>query len=124
MVATDNQILMAASQIAAGVLANSNFLDGDLNTLAKKSVMLALAIAGQIPEAETSHKPSDEEILTILKKYCKSSEPIPAGKLNSNICTGEGFTGKKAYNVIYRGEFLGYIENIGTNRAQYILRAK
>lgn len=115
---------MAASQIAAGIMSNSNKYveDIEIDTLAKASVKIAKAIADEVPEGDSGRRVSDKEIKEILTRYCKKWEGVPLNKLNSLICTGEDMTSKKAYNVICRGEHLGIIENVGTQKASYILR--
>lgn len=117
--------MMAACQIASGMLANPGMKDSEIEitTLAKNAVMLAQAIADEVPEDDDTNI-TDQEVHDVIYEYAMSHEATSAGKLNSLICTGTGMSGKRAKHLIYRAEKLGYIENIGTRWPQYVLRKK
>lgn len=125
MKATDNQIMMAACQIASGILSNpaANIAEIEVSVLARTAVKLAQAIAEEVPEDDDTAL-NDDEVHDVIYEYAMSHEATPFGKLSSLICTGTGMTSKRAKHLIYRAEKLGYIENIGTRWPQYILRKK
>ena len=125
MKATDNQIMMAACQIASGILSNqaANIAEVEVSVLAKTAVKVAQAIADEVPDDEDTAI-DDKMVQKVLKEYCTAYEGMPVGKLSSQIVTGEGMTARKAKHLIYRGEKLGIIENIGQRWPVYILRKK
>lgn len=125
MKATDNQIMMAACQIASGILSNNaaNIAEIEINILAKTAVKLAQAIAAEVPEDDDQNI-TDQEVHDVIYEFAMSHEALSSGKLNSLICTGTGMTGRRAKHLIYRAEKLGYIENIGNRWPQYVLRKK
>lgn len=125
MKATDNQIMMAACQIASGLLSHPTveIAELDLNQLAKISVKVAQAIASEVPEDDDKMM-TDALVASVIGKYATASDGTPVGKLNSLICTGEGWSAKKAKHLIVRAESLKLIEDIGERWPVYILRKK
>lgn len=125
MKATDNQIMMAACQIASGILSNpaANIAEVEVSVLAKTAVKVAQTIADEVPDDDDTNI-TDAEVHDVIYEYCASHEATSSGKLSSLISTGTGMSVKRAKHLIYRAEKLGYIENIGTRWPQYILRKK
>ena len=107
MKATSAQMLMAASTILAGILAN----DKDHNYTREQKVGEALCLAQMLEEGiqDTEVIPSDEEIKTACDELVSDTKPVGAALLGQYISNRFAVQLNLAYIIIQKAVQLGYI---------------